>query len=730
MTGPPVKLAIKPGAELVCHTKPFRVPLHWKQQVKEGIERDIQLGIIEKVPPNTPAVCCHRMVVTSKPGSTKPRRTVDMSSLKTASFRLTYPGAPPFLEAQSVPSNTFKTVTDAYQGFHMIPLHPDSRKYTMFITENGMYQYKRMPMGDHVSMDAYNARFDNIIKDVKNVKRCVDDSLLYCKSLEGAFMQASEYLSLMGDNGILQNPSKFEFGKKRVEWAGFLITEESVKPLPKHTKAIRSFPTPKGITDLRSFMALLQQVAYCYAVSPKVQKLRHLLRPSEKWIWNEETNRVFEEARETIASKVEEGVMLFDPKLPTGLITDWSQEGMGHILAQKHCTCPHDPVSLSCCKEGWRVCSVGSRFCKDPESNYSPTEGEFTALVEGLEKTAYFTLGCEKISVGTDHKPLIPIVNGTDMSSVKTPRQHRLREKLLRWNLRAQYIPGKQLGGTDALSRYGIKEAEDETINWMSNLHNYIADTEEKSHWADETLLQLNLQNTPITFQEVVIATRDDKTMKELSRTIENGFPDAKEKLPKQLQPYWRVKNMLSIDDEIILMGDRVVIPDILKDRILNTLHSAHQGVTSMRLRAEQSLYWPGMAQAIAKKRRSCQSCDLTAPSHSPEPPITPEFPEYPFQHVATDYFSMGGHNFLLVVDRFSNWLQVYRGNGGSSNLIKLLGDLFHSFGIPESLTSDGGTQYTSEDTKEFLKKLGIKHRISSVGFPHANQKAERSVGV
>ena len=96
---------------------------------------------------------------------------------------------------------------------------------------------------------------------------------------------------------------------------------------------------------------------------------------------------------------------------------------------------------------------MGSRFCKEPESNYSPTDGEFTALVEGLEKTAYFTLGCETITVGTDHKPLIPIVNGTDLSLVKTPRQHRLREKLLRWNLAAQYIPGKYLGGTDALSR-------------------------------------------------------------------------------------------------------------------------------------------------------------------------------------------------------------------------------------------------------------------------------------
>ena len=96
--------------------------------MEKGIERDVRLDIIEKVPANTPAMCCHRMVVTSKPGSTKTRRTVDMSSLKTARYRLTHPGAPPFLEAQSVPAGTFKTVTDAWQGFHMIPLHQDSRK--------------------------------------------------------------------------------------------------------------------------------------------------------------------------------------------------------------------------------------------------------------------------------------------------------------------------------------------------------------------------------------------------------------------------------------------------------------------------------------------------------------------------------------------------------------------------------------------------------------------------
>jgi hypothetical protein len=65
MTGPELKLAIKPGVTPTC-----RVPLHWKEQVEEGIKRDIMMGIIEELPANTLAKWCHKMVVTSKPGST------------------------------------------------------------------------------------------------------------------------------------------------------------------------------------------------------------------------------------------------------------------------------------------------------------------------------------------------------------------------------------------------------------------------------------------------------------------------------------------------------------------------------------------------------------------------------------------------------------------------------------------------------------------------------------
>jgi hypothetical protein len=72
----------------------------------------------------------------------------------------------------------------------------------------------------------------------------------------------------MGNNGIIQCPEKFQFGGKTVAWAGFTIGPDSVKPLPKQTEALRIYPTPVNITDMRSFMALLQQVAYCYSISP------------------------------------------------------------------------------------------------------------------------------------------------------------------------------------------------------------------------------------------------------------------------------------------------------------------------------------------------------------------------------------------------------------------------------------------------------------------------------
>ena len=84
----------------------------------------------------------------------------------------------------------------------------------------------------------------------------------------------------MGTKGVLQNPNKVKCAVKEVEWACFLIGPEGLKPLPKHTEVMRNFPSPINMTDLKSYIALLHQVTFCYAISQAVHPLRHLLKPS------------------------------------------------------------------------------------------------------------------------------------------------------------------------------------------------------------------------------------------------------------------------------------------------------------------------------------------------------------------------------------------------------------------------------------------------------------------
>ena len=76
------------------------------------------------------------------------------------------------------------------------------------------------------------------------------------------------------------------------------------------------------------------------------------------------------------------------------MVTDWSRRGVGYILWQKRCQCPE--FKLECCKPGWVVVAVGSRFCTAAETRYAPIEGELLGVVWALKKTSHYTLGCPR----------------------------------------------------------------------------------------------------------------------------------------------------------------------------------------------------------------------------------------------------------------------------------------------------------------------------------------------
>ena len=171
------------------------------------------------------------------------------------------------------------------------------------------------------------------------------------------------------------------------------------------------------------------------------------------------------------------------------------------------------------------------------------------------------------------------------------------------------------------------------------------------------------------------------------------------------------------------------MIPASLRAEVLDTLHSGHQGVTAMTTIAAESVFWPGISEDIIRRRLSCKSCDRVTPSQTSSPPWPLPQPSYPFEKVCTDYFSFAGKSYYIVVDRYSGWLSIYKaGKDGAAGFISTMKEYFSTFGISSEVSSDEGSQYTSQATQNFFKPWAVQHRLSSVYYPHSNQRAEQGV--
>ena len=199
------------------------------------------------------------------------------------------------------------------------------------------------------------------------------------------------------------------------------------------------------------------------------------------------------------------------------------------------------------------------------------------------------------------------------------------------------------------------------------------------------------------------------------------------------IDPFLRYKDELSITRDVILFRNRVVVPQKLQAMVLEVLHSAHQGVAAMGSRARSAVFWPGITNDIASKRKECSECNRNAPSqpHLPCDPSPP--PTKPFQQIFADFFEFAGRNHLIVGDRFSGWADIYptpngSGYSGAKGLIRCLRSFFATYGVPEEISSDGGPEFASSGYKYFLNRWGVRQRVSSAYFPRSNGRAEVAV--
>ena len=252
MNAAPVRIHIEHADELPCYHTPIPIPLHQQEDTYEELMNDIAKGVVEPVPVGEPSKVCFRMLTQTKK-SGKVRRVVDFQGLNKFCARETHHTMSPFHQATSVPSDTKNTVTDAWNGYHSVKIREEDRYLTTFITPWGRFRYCVLPQGFVAAGDAYSRRFDEIVRDFPNKTKCIDDTCLWESSIKTAFFQACQWIDLCGRNGIILNIDKFQFAKDTVEFAVFEITNDSIRPCNAFLRAIRDFPCPRNITDVRTF---------------------------------------------------------------------------------------------------------------------------------------------------------------------------------------------------------------------------------------------------------------------------------------------------------------------------------------------------------------------------------------------------------------------------------------------------------------------------------------------
>lgn len=232
-------------------------------------------------------------------------------------------------------------------------------------------------------------------------------------------------------------------------------------------------------------------------------------------------------------------------------------------------------------------------------------------------------------------------------------------------------------------------------------------------------------------FNDRVVArqTRKDPILSQVTRYIQEGWPKRKT-IPERLRPFKARKDELTIEQDCIMWGYRVVISGKLKELVIKELHATHSGVVKMKAVARSFFWWPRMDNDIENIARTCHYC-VELRDDPPKVELNPwKWSEKPWHRVHTDFVgSYKNHNFLLLIDARTKWPEVFLMKSTTTEAtIKVFRNLFSCFGLPFQIVSDNGPQYTSAEFSEFLKNLGVRHTFTAVKHPMTNGAAENFV--
>ncbi|UYV75474.1 K02A2.6-like [Cordylochernes scorpioides] len=666
-----------------------RLPRALLQPVKEELFKMEEDGIIEKI--EEPTVWAHPMVVVKKP-SGKYRICIDPRELNKWVLREHYTLPAPENILAEIPKAKFYSVLDAKSAFWQVPLSENTSKYLVMSTPFGRYRFLRLPFGISSAPEIFQKIMHKIFCDIPNVVCYIDDLLIWGNSIEDHNSTLKKVLDLARESRLKLTLNKLQMATGEVTFLGHTISHEGILPDQDKVRAIQNMQIPKNKQELQRILGNVTYLAkFIPDLSSNTSNMRNLLKKDIIWNWNIAADKELNFIKTLLTSPPV--LRHFDPNEPLELFADASKDGLGAILMQKE-----------------KPLSYASASLTSPQKHYSQIEKELLALYFGCKRFHYLLYG-RKFTAYTDHKPLVSLLkkNFDQMS----PRLQRLSLYLLNYQFELKFIPGKSMIPADTLSRHFLpqEQMEDKELDLCSQT--FVLNVEIK----DQRLTRLQED------------TLNDKECCLLKQYILTGWPLHKKNLPSNFKPYWEFKEELHEWQNLICRGNKLLIPKTQRSDILKILHASHQGINNTIALAKGFIYWPGMNKEIEELINNCSICQQTSRANLKEPLLPHQAPEYPWQKVGIDIFQIESSKYLLIVDYFSKYPEIYQLQDMTTDtIIRRLKRTFSNFGIPETLVSDNGPPFFSKEFQNFTRTWNIVHVTSSPYHAQSNGMVERTV--
>ena len=576
------------------------------------------------------------------------------------------------------------TSLDLNSAYHQIGLTDRSKPLTAFATDWNLYEYTRVPFGLATGAQVLTRLLDKVFSDLKFnfVFHYLDDLVVYSDSFEEHVLHLREVFLRLRNAGLTVNPAKVRFATPHLSFLGHIVGPSGISVDPSRTDAIRRFPPPRDVKGVARFIGMVNFFhKFIPHFAERAAPLNLLRKKDVKFQWGPDQIRAFQDLKLAITNPPVLRTADFSRRFT--LQTDASSVAVAAVLLQQF-DGELQPIAYA------------SRTLSHPERKFSTYELECLAVLFGLEKFRPYLEHLE-FDLQTDNQALTWCLSH--------PRQlgriGRWVVRLSSFKFNVQHIRGTQNVIADALSRMYDPSAENPVCSLLLDF--------------------------PVLFEDIATHQRKDPEICPIMDQLSLG---------QEVPGYSLLRSVLYCKARFD-GRPKIVIPQALIPALFSYFHDSpcggHLGVRKTLWKIRQSFIWKGMDADISARVRACKLCGLSKPAQNARyGMLASDVATRPLEKLFVDFVgkfprSKAGNTYALVcVDAFTKFVWIFPVREASTaTTIRVLLNIFSTFGIPEVLVSDNATQFTSRNFRNFCFARGIRHVTTTPYYPQPSH-AER----